>query len=86
MIYTSSRPYPRHSRSYNPRHYRRMTRAQHKKLLTVLRLLTVGVGILLAVAGTGADPAVIANLPLSIFGTLLALVASIGLTDDDSRA
>lgn len=82
MIYTSSRPYPRHSRRATPRHYRRMTRAQRKNILTFLRLLTVGAGVLLAIAGCGADHAEITNLPLSIFGTVLAMVASFGLTDD----
>ena len=86
MIYTSARPYPRHSRKTMPRHNRRMTRTERKNMLTFLRLLTVGAGVLLAISGAGPDPAQITNLPLSIFGTVLAMVASFGLNDDGGRA
>lgn len=85
MIYTSSRPYPRHSRRATPRHYRRMTRAQQREWLTFLRVLTVGVGVFLAMAGAGPDPAEIVNLPLSIFGTVLAMIAALGLVDNNAE-
>ena len=85
MIYTSSRPYPRHSRRVNPRHNRRMTRAQQREWLAFLRVLTVGAGVFLAMAGAGPDPAEIANLPLSIFGTVLAMAAALGLVDNNAE-
>lgn len=85
MIYTSIRPYPRHSRRPNPRHRRRMTRAQRKELVTLIRLMAVGLGFLMGMCGSGPDPAVATNFPLTIAGCLISVIAAIGI-DDGGRA
>ncbi len=74
MIY----PMHKHTTHRSCRHTRRMTRAQKRERITFLRLLVVGGGVLLAISGAG----IATNIPLSIFGTIIAMVASYGLVDD----
>lgn len=78
------RPRYRHTTQSNPRHYRRMDRHRRKETLDLLRMFTVGGGIFLAIAGAGQDP-VTANFPLMVFGTVLAMIAALGLVDDGRR-
>ena len=78
------RPRYRHTTQTNPRHYRRMDRHQRKDALNLLRMFSVGGGVFLAVAGAGHDT-INANLPLMIFGAVIAMAAAIGLVDDGRR-
>ena len=82
MTVITSHTYSRRSRS--PRHNRKLTRSQRRDLLILSRVLLVGVGCFLTIAGAGPDPAVTLNLPLSIAGVVLAMGASLGLSEPDA--